>query len=417
VKKSLCFFLLLILLPGFSITAQEGEQWKNWDIDSMFDDPPENTETPPEEFEEPEEEQPIPLRDKVILKASYEFSAGFAPGWDEAPWYEGEKKFSYVLGAKMEALLSMDFQLSENLQVWNAFSFSVPDKSVFTVKEFYFDYTLNKIVFIRAGMYETSWGISPYFPFTNLPARIPEGSSGGQSYIGKVDIPIGIGGLQLLGMTREGFMANSSSPAFDEIAYGMKYNLAFSGADIDAGVFYQREMPLRFFLSLKTTLGNTEVYTEALAVTPHETWEEALFSANAGFVRDFFRGKLTASGEVFYNGERETSWWRTKTDIKEEEAVTMIDGFNTALGLIFRPGIIGMRIFCQALYSFEEQSTQVVPGISVKPGNLVTASLMVPMALGSRSTKGYYRHNADKNNRPFSVMLVITFGGSFRYSI
>jgi hypothetical protein len=417
VKRKLCPFLFFILFLSFFAEAQEEEQWRNWDIDSMFNDPPEEGPETPGEFIEPEEDAPVTLRDKVILTASYEFSAGFAPGWEEAPWYGGDKKFTYALGAKMEALLSMDFQLSENLQVWNAFSFSVPDKSVFTVKEFYFDYTLNKIVFIRAGMYETSWGISPYFPFTNLPARIPEGSSGGQSYIGKVDIPIGIGGLQLLGMTREGFMANSSSPSFDEIAYGMKYNLAFSGADIDAGVFYQQEMPLRFFMSLKTTLGNTEVYAEGLAVTPHETWEKALFSANAGFVRDFFRGKLTASGEVFYNGEGETSWWRTKTDIKEEEAVTMIGGFNTALGLIFRPGIIGMRIFCQALYSFKEESAQLVPGISVKPGNLVTASLMVPMALGSRSSKGYYRHNADKNNRPFSIMLVITFGGSFRYSI
>jgi hypothetical protein len=416
VKKILPLFLFLVLFFNFSTEAQEEGQWENWDIDSMFNDPPE-VPANPSEVVEPEDKVPITLRDKVILKASYEFSAGFAPGWSEAPWYDDGKKFSYVLGAKMDALLSMDFQLSENLQVWNSFSFSVPDKTVFAINEFYFDYSLNRIAFFRAGMYEMSWGISPFFPFTNLLARIPEDSSGGQAYIGKVDIPIGIGGLQLLGMTREGFMADSSSPSFDEIAYGMKYNLAFSGADIDAGVFYQREMPLRFFVSLKTTLGNTELYTEGLAVTPHETWEEILLSGNAGFVRDFIRGKLTVSGEVFYNGERKTSWWRTKTNIKEEEAVEMIEGFNTALGLIFRPGIIGMRIFCQALYSFEEESAQLVPGISIKPGNLVTASLMVPMALGSRSSQGYYRYNADKNNRPFSIMLLITFGGSFRYSI
>jgi hypothetical protein len=415
--KKILFLFLLVLCLGVAVYAQEEEHWENWDIDSLFENPPENAGADPGETEEPEEPLLVNLRDKVILEASYEFAAGFAPGWSEAPWYDEDGEFSYVLGVQMGALLSMDFQLLENFRVWNSFSFSVPDESIFTIKEFYFDYNLNRVVFVRAGMYETSWGISPYFPFTNLPARIPDGSSGGQAYIGKVDIPIGIGGLEFLGMTRNNFLADSSSPSFNEIAYGMKYNLAFSGADIDAGVFYHKEMPLRFFMSLKTTVGNTELYTEALAVTPHETWEDVLFSANAGFVRDFFKGKLTASGEVFYNGERETSWWRTKTDVKEEEAVDMIEGFNTALGLIFRPGVIGMRIFCQALYSFEEHSTQLVPGISIKPGNLVTASLMVPMALGSRSSKGYYRHNADKKDRPFSIMFVVTFGGSFRYSI
>jgi hypothetical protein len=417
VKKSLFLFLFLILFLSFSMQAQEEDQGGNWEIDSLFDDPPEVPESSPGESAEPEEDILVTLRDKVILEASYEFSAGFAPGWSEAPWYDSDRKFSYAFGAKMDALLRMDFQLSENLQVCNSFSFSVPDKTVFSIKEFYFDYTLNKIVFIRAGMYETSWGISPYFPFTNLPVRIPEGSSGGQSYIGKIDIPIGIGGVQLLGMTREGFMADSSSPTFGEIAYGMKYNLAFPGADIDAGVFYHKKMPLRFFMSLKTTLGNTEVYTEGLAVTSHEAWEGVLFSANAGFVRDFIGGKLTVSGEAFYNGERETAWWRIKTDLKDEEAADLIDGFNAALGFIFRPGIIGMRIFCQCRYSFEEYSAQLVPGISVKPGNLVTASLLVPMALGSRSNKGYYHHNADKNNRPFSITFLVTLGGSFRYSI
>jgi hypothetical protein len=211
-------------------------------------------------------------------------------------------------------------------------------------------------------------------------------------------------------------MANAASPAFDEIAYGIKYNLAFPGADIDMGAFYFHEMPLRFFVSVKTTLGNTEVYTEALAATPYETWETLKLSGSAGFVQDFFRGKFTVNGEVFYNGESDGEWWRPKTDVKDAGTSPFIQGLNTAMNLIYRPGVLGMRIFCQFLYGIEEETAQLVPGISIKPGDLITVTLTVPMALGSPDGT-YYRSNADKNNRPFSIMLGISFSGSFRYSI
>jgi hypothetical protein len=37
------------------------------------------------------------------------------------------------------------------------------------------------------------------------------------------------------------------------------------------------------------------------------------------------------------------------------------------------------------------------------------------MALGSRSGT-YYRHNADVNDRPFSILLGISVDGTYRFS-
>jgi hypothetical protein len=418
VKKQVFLFLLLIAaLPGKILNAQEEENWANVDIDSIFDDSPTTEEIPDNGDTAKEETILDTLQDRVIVEASYNFMAGFSPGWSEAPWFDEDGDFSYVLGAKMDALLSLDFKLSESLRVWNSFSFSVPDKTVFALKEFYFDYNMNRLFYLRAGLFTIAWGISPNFPFTNLPSRIPSQSNTGEAYLVKLDIPIGIGGLQFLGMTRTGFMANTSSPQFDEIAYGFKYNLAFSGADIDAGFFYYAEMPLRGFISLKTTVVNTELYLEGLAAVSHETWDDVRFSGNAGFLQDFFGTKLTVNGEFFYNGERGVEWWyRGQSNVQKEETSPLIGGFNSALRVIYRPGIIGMRIFCQYLYAFEEKSAHLVPGISIKPGNTVTATLTVPMALGSREGT-YYSHNVDMADtpRPFNITLLISFQGSFKY--
>jgi hypothetical protein len=413
-----------VFLTGGTLGAQD-EEWANIDIDALFDDP---QETEPQEEDGIEPEDTITLRDRVIIEASYNFVAAFSPGWNEAPWFDIKKKYSYILGAKMDALLSMDFNLTESLRVWNSFSFSVPDKTVFAVKEFYFDYNLQQLLYLRAGLFTIAWGISTNFPYTNLPSRIPE-KNGGDSYIAKLDIPIGIGGLQFLGMTRNSFMENSFSPKLEEMAYGIKYNLAFERADIDTGFFYYVKMPLRGFISFKTTLKDTEIYIEGLTAIPHpeldrddqaaqsdwgETYDSVRFSGSAGFLQDFFRGKVTVNGEVFYNGERGTGWYREKTEFFDAEAIKLIEGFNTALSFIYRPGIIGMRIFAQCLYAWDEKSAQLVPGISIKPGDLVTATLTVPMALGRRDGT-YYSQNADRDNRPFSITLLISFGGTFRY--
>jgi len=402
-----------MVLPGLSWAQESEEENPDFFINDSFSDAVET--------EEPENTIFNSIgRSRVTLYTSYNFLGGLSPGWSELPWYEGENEYNYVLGAKMEALFGLDFQLSQNLRVWNSFYFCIPPESntpMFTLKEFYFDYDYKNVVFFRGGQCEVAWGISPFYPFANLPARIPQDSLAGDSYIVKLDIPIGIGGLQLLGMTRYGFMEDRASPKFNEIAFGTKFNLALQAADIDFGLFYFKKMPLRFFTSIKTTLGKTEMYVEGLAAASHENPGDVLFSGNVGIVRDFFNGKLTIGGEVFYNGEPGAYWYRAKDDVRDAENTPLFEGWNGAFSFIIRPGVLGMRIFNRLLYSFDINSAQLIPGISINPAKQLTITLSVPMALGTTDEKSYYRHNGDVNNRPFSIVLGITISGNFRYRI
>jgi len=399
-----------------SKTEMENALQTGWDIDSVFDNA---TEEIPEETGS----ALISLRDKILLEATYGFIAGFAPGWEEAPWYDSKSDFDYYLGARLEALLSIDLPLTDALRVYNSFYFSIPDSAVFSIKEFFFEYNILERAFIKAGLYEIAWGISRFYPFTNLPVLVPsDDDTPGDALIARLIIPIGIGGFEFLAMTRLGYVDNFSSPQFSEFAYGTKYNLATRIADIDAGFMYHKKMPYRFFISIKTTIGNTELYSEGLIAVSQEEEHETYFSGNFGFLQDFFKGKLTLMGEIFYNGEPDVKWWRPKTDILDESTVDLYQGFNGALAFIIRPGILGMRIFTQALYSVNQESVWLIPGISISPGG-ITISLSVPMALGKRTDitekgKGnYYRNNMDKYNRPFSILLGISFSKKTRFTL
>ncbi|GHU80904.1 hypothetical protein FACS189468_2000 [Spirochaetia bacterium] len=420
----LCLAPALFLTAQENITRQKEQETEafDWDIDSVFDEPPPGE---ADSGEEAEKDTPLWQRDilSVFFEArgfsmdvSYHFLGGYAPGWSEAPWYQGDYETEYGnnVGAEMTARLDLDFHISKSLRVKNAFSFSVPELS-YSIEEFFFDYNLNNRAFIRGGKYLLHWGVSPNFPFTDLPARVPANSSGGESYLAKVDIPIGIGGLQLLVMTRSSYVQKAARLTLEEIAYGTKYNLAFRWADIDLGVLYFQNMPLRGFYSVKSTLGNTEVYTEGLAAFDYKPWEYLGFSASAGFVQGLFGDKLTINGEFFYNGESDAAWFRPKNEIKNAEVTSLIEGINGALNLSFRPGWYGFRFFTQCLYSFKENSAQLVPGLSFTPASHITITLAVPMALGSRDGS-YYRSNADIYNRPFSIMLGMSVDGTYRFS-
>ena len=406
-KIILCF--LCFSLAGF-LCAQEDV----WDIDSIFDEAN-------EEMPETDDNALLnELRNKIVLEAAYNFVGGFSPGWNESPWYKGDKEYDYILGAKIDAHLSLDLPISKSLRVHTAFYFSLPDDPVFSIKEFYFDYSFRDIVFVKGGLYEINWGISRFYPFTNLPALVPANRDNwGDSYIIKMSVPRGIGGFDFIMMTRGGFMDNKTAPLLEEFAYGMKYNLALEFLDLDAGILYYRDLPIRLFVSLKTTLWGIELYSEGLAAFSFDSGFSFRASGNIGFLRDFFKNKLTLYAELYYNGESNVAWWRPKTELLEESQVDLYEGFNAALAFIVRPGVLGMRIFGQALYTYKEQSVWLVPGVSIKPGN-ITVSLSVPMALGKRTDTGdrtnYYRNNTDQRNRPFSVLLGIGYSGKKKYT-
>jgi hypothetical protein len=349
------------------------------------------------------------------LDASYYFYGGVSPGWNEAPWHGKDKEYSTVPGAGMSATLGLDFQISEHLRVKNLFAFIIPDLA-FTVKEVFVDYNLADRMFFRGGKFTQNWGISPNYPYANLLARLPPGNGGGDSYIIKADVPIGIGGVELLTLTRPGFMANTALPSFDEIGFGGKYNLARQRVDLDIGFFYHEEMPLRNFISVKSTIMDTEIYAEALVSVRHKPWGTVRGSGSIGFLREFFSEKLSLNGEYFYNGEKDAWYFNPATELEEEESSPFTVGNNIALNVQYRTGVFrDLRFMVQCLYSFDENSAMVAPGLSLAPFPHVNVSLGVPMAPGNRNGT-YYRQNTDKTNRPFSIVLLISISGDYRFT-
>ncbi|MCL2443456.1 MAG: hypothetical protein FWD13_08345, partial [Treponema sp.] len=329
--KKLIIFLLLINIFVF-ISAQEINllDIDIFQLDSIFDEP--LVETPVNETGESPVSVISNLRRRGIeFDASYEFQGALNPGWEVYPWeLTGEEHFSWAIGIKMGSTIGINAQISETFRVRSIIQYEIPGFA-FSLGDFFFDYNFIDRVFLRAGKYEQSWGISPNFSFTNLLSRVPDQDispfSNGPSYIMKFDLPIGIGGLQVLAMTRAD-VTNDKIPNRDNIGFGAKYNLAYRWADFNFGLYYQNFMATRGFLSIKTTLWDIDFYNEWLAVFNNHTDNSFNLSFNLGFSKAFLNNKLEINGEFFYNGEESTFYYRPETEFRKEETHPFLQGIN-----------------------------------------------------------------------------------------
>jgi len=416
------FFVFLSFLVLTRLGAQE-KPLLDWDIDSVFNEPAAVTESP---SEEPEGAATGTAADNLkrqifIIDASYEFMAGVMPSWLEAPWSSAEDRgFFWDRAIKLRSSLGVDAQIDKSFRVRTNIFFEIPNFYL-RLGDFFFDYNLYDVVFFRGGKYAHSWGISPNYNFTDLLARIPPGiANPGESFIFKIDVPAGIGGFQVLTLTRADLQSsNPAMPKLEDFGFGGKYNLALSAADLDFGIYYQEGMALRAFLSAKTTLWKTELYSEGLAAIDVHEPSNISGAVSVGFVRDFFADKFNVNGEIFYNAEKGAYWYRPETNIREAGRVPFIDGLNLALNLRYKfGGNVDLRLFTQVLYAPFENSAQLTPGITLNPWSHIGIYLAAPMALGGKD--GYYSQHTltvDLENRPipFRVMILINVSGSVQF--
>jgi len=436
VLTGLLFLVLLwVAVAGLNAQASATDLLES-DLDSLFDEPEDGREDLSEgdqktsagrmdESSDSDQTAPVSLikKEGMTFTASYSFSAGYSPGWSESPWFWNSESpdFTQLVAAKMKSSLSLNFQISPSFRVFQSLSFSFPgyDSDLFSgfdlsMGDFFCDYTLQDSVYFRIGKHNVNWGISRNYPYTNLPVRIPLGSSGGDAYAVKTDIPLGVGGFQLLVLARTGFFEDIQSPRAEEAAYGLKYNLALPLADTDIGLFYHKDMRLRAMFSVKTTLWEKwEAYGEGLVSLDQDSLDDPVFAGGIGFFNDFLDGKLTVNGEYFFNGERYTNYLQTEDGIFEEDVVPFIYGHNVALNLIGRPFKGSFRLFARWLHNFSEGSGQIVPGFSLRPFENMSLNVAFPLALGGRNGT-YYSKNADQLNRPFSAVIALTFSGSYK---
>jgi len=357
----------------------------------------------------------------IEFNASYFFRGAVNPGWDMYPWdFDGDEQFSWALGIEMGSSLSITAQISESFRVISAFTYQIPGFNL-ALGDFFFDYNLLDKVFLRAGKFEQSWGISPNFSFTNLLSRVaitidplfPHENASGPSYIAKFDIPIGIGGLQLLSLTRFN-VAGGESPPKEYFGYGGKINLAFNWADFNFGLYYQDFMATRSFLSIKTVFLNFDIYNEWLLTYNNHTDNSINLSFNIGLSKAFFNKRFEINAEYYYNGEETTFYYRPQSEFRSQDTSPFLRGDNIALNLLYRlDGKINPRLFTRILYG--DESYSLVTGVRVSPLSNMEIYFAIPMVLGNKDSH-YYKNsfNILDQHRPFSFVFYISFSGSVK---
>lgn len=415
------------------------------DIDALFEDSGSSDGTVNVPEVSPEREPLIDLKN-FTFGATFDGTIGYSGGWE----LEDEPVFSDTAVMLMSSKLTLDARVNEHFRFFQSYSIAFPAFEP-KVGEFFADFDLGGRVFFRAGRQNLTWGISRYYKFTNLPARLPEdfgyvrnfNSEGAyeltaidsddtiadtDSYSVKIDVPVGIGGFQALMYTRNGFFSDSSNPTFDELGWGGYYNLALSSADLTVGGFYHKDMNLRGFFSGSTTLfSRLELYSEAVVsydwqhddllplpadavaaggfYTAERDPDSLDFCANLGFYIDFFDGKLDFSGEYFYNGEE------TELDpLGTKLGLPLIRGHNLAagMGVNFPGGDLRMEIY--TLYCASENSGVAAPVIRWNAPGYLELKAAFPFVYGSE-TGTYVLENPDTKGRRFSFVLTAKVSG------
>jgi hypothetical protein len=361
------------------------------------------------------------------ITAKYNFKAGYSMDWNFRPWerdYVSDPGIDHTAGADLDSSFSLDYQISPELRVRQRFALGFPDYDL-DVKAFYADYSISKSVFFSLGKKGVSWGRSPNYPFANIVNRTPPGTSGGDTYVLSMNVPIGIGGIETLALARAGLIDDLDSPEISEIGVGGKYNLAVPAVDLNVGTFFHKDMKLRGFYSLKTTLfDRLEVYQEGMlgfdqyrdysGMTAEEVLAFLDASANIGFYDDYFGDRLQVNGEYFYNGEGAGNAFDLDEDLEEElanEPSPFIKGHNMALTFTYKPGFWGSRFYLRYKHNFNEQSGYLSTGARFKPLPDMTISLGAPLVTGLPGGSYYTDNTSDL----FRIALGVTIGGSYTH--
>ncbi len=440
----LCLFIFVCIIAQPVFSDSDDLLGENIDIDSIFEED-EETEgledeeepagkpsgEPSDEEEEPEEEKS--LLERVVQKADFTFEGnfrfltGYVPGFSyTTPEGDASETLRYNDSAafKVSSVLSLDFRVSPEFRVFQKYSLTFPD---FTpeVTELFCDYSILNAVFFRIGRHRVTWGQSRNFSFTNLPNRVPDGYvpelDVADSYAMKINVPVGIGGVEALVHTRRGYFENPNAPGIDEIGFGGNLNLAVKYFDLTGGIFYHKLLNLRAYGSFKTTLfGRLELYAEGLIAHDLDyidpTGEEEVpveedvrvdnqtdLSVNVGFFIDFFSQNLELNGEYFFNGEESELQVKYTT-------FPLFYGHNIAANFSLKLFEKKFRLFTQFKYNFNEKSGLIIPGfiLDILPNCDIT--LAVPIILGS-TEGGYFLENPDPENRPLSLVFSIVLSG------
>jgi len=439
------FFLCLLFFfsAGLVFSQVSGEKptkkVEHYDVDSLFDGSSELNDYDDEPPENPVNNflSNVLKSPGLMLRANYSIDFFFVQGWNRRPWDEDFDKDdifkNQTVGAYLKSGLGLEIQISQHLRFWQSFKFVAPGMSM-TLEEFYGDYDIKNLIYMKIGKYDYRWGISPNYPYTNLIGRIPTDGSSGDLYLAKIDIPVGVGGFQFIVYTRDGFVKEWAKLKLNNFAYGLKFNLAIPKLDLNAGALFYQRMPLRGFVSLNSTIfKSTEIYAEGLFSIMHPAmvdivkrreefhgkWDNPGGAVSLGVYQDFFRERLKINAEIFYNMELETSYITENNPIEKELiAYPFIQGLNMALNISYKPGgLAGLITGVNFIYNIKDNSGKVTPGIKFTPASNLNISLGIPIILGRRGGV-YYGESLldDLRIKAFSFVFSVSIGGGYTFA-
>ena len=437
--------ILLCIFPFHSISAQNDNllDTENDSVDSLFEESPEDKDSAQdtdkndtqekeekENTAETEAEEPdqgtqlvdIVRSSSVSLSGNFSFNVGYMAGYNKVPWVPGSSDSGNLGGSTQStlvtsnSLMGLNFRFAPSFRVFINFRFAFPTFKT-QIGEFFADYSIKDAVFFRGGRQIITWGISRYYKFTNLTARLPdvfpdpdynvkEGDDflfDADSYSLKVNIPVGTGGFELLGFTRNGFSPDPYHPSKEAIGWGGTYNLAIPQFDWTIGSFYQKDLGLRGFSSFKTTLfKKLETYTEALGAYNNGEYS---FGVNVGMLLGLFDQKLQLSGEYYYNGERH--------DLRVKGSqFPLIYGHNISAGIAYYALDRKLNPFAQISYNINENSGICVPGLRWNAVSFVTVSTYVPIVFGSKDGT-YFTDSPASSGKGVSFVILVSLHGNF----
>lgn len=412
--------LITVLLSPVTLFSEESGTNDLIDIENpedLFNSSEDQTEQTNEDEETSAIDKILSDQPRFTVNADFQIFAGYSPGIEALSPDAGEQIMysdTFLLGLK--SLFTLNFRISNDFRVLQKISISYPD-FIPEITEFFADYTASDFLFMRAGIQKIKWGESRVYPFTNLPGRLPDGFKGDNKAIAlKASFPYGIGGTDILLLTRQGLWGASNLPGPDSIGLGLKTNFILKSADINIGAYYNYRMNIRAFSSLKTTIfSNTELYIEGLvAVNPDmETYytgdgvvdNPVDFSGDIGLFTSFTDSHIDLGFEYFFNGEESEL---TTAD----EQFPLLKGNNLALSLSFLTGKGNtLKLFSNGMYNIESASALIASGITWDISKEFVLSWVFSFILGD-SERGYFLHNPDPLQREFfSAFRLIFHGG------
>jgi hypothetical protein len=322
-----------------------------------------------------------------------------------------------VVGLDLGSSFGLDFQLSKNLRVKQIVKVKFPDYD-FDVSEFWAGYNLNDYAYIKMGLRDIIWGIGRNYSYTNIPSRIPADGSGGDAYSFQIDKSFGVGGLQLLALTRSGYVDSGDVEDLTagDLGYGIVYNIAIPLMDLHVGSFYHQDMFIRSFASISATLwGRTEAYAEGLWAMNQDEFNDHTFSGSIGFFDQFWDERFSVNAEYYWNGEKDITYQDDDDELISVEKSPYIYGHNMALNMGFKPKGSSLSLFVQGMYNVDEETVKIIPGFRVKMVSDMSLYFAVPIALGDRDGT-YYRSNYDEKSRPFAITLALRLDGDYKFA-